>query len=836
MPPVFGLRFHLLRLSALVVIASAAVEGAVHTFPLSLRTIHLVITLPVGVPRGGVKYEVDKFLYRVDKQAGLSNMPIEYNIARPVAGTKTQKLFQLCLTDMPNPNLSENRTMKRNADDLAWLFTIKYEPSAPCKALLTSTSTDGFVRGLRRFSREVYLGKATGFRLPIRVTRYSEASARWGTRGHQYSMTHHPSMFRTWSEFESYSHDLQVFGTNTIEGAHIQEATTESTVATRLGRLPVSSLVEFSSSLSRLNMSVSFWWPDTLSNMSDLSELREIFSKSPRIDSLFFPGGDGGTLDWHVIGTTAKILRLYHPEAGVWVSAQEVDAATFTAFANEINTNTTVQKILNLQRGGVVYGPHNRLPFLDFTKRFRSNVRIRQYPDLCHTFDAQYALKNWDAQFAFSYGRQVVNPSPIFMSQIVKLRSNGSTPSVGVGAYSEGLNDDLNKFVWSAMGEDASLTIRQVVRQYASYFFSADTVEEITSGLFGLENNWVGYARSNKGILETLKNFQQAVLRLGVAELDKNWRLQMYLRRALMDAYVQRRVQLNLIKENAAYAILQGAINRKGDVDECMTKALFILEKNVVDTDQELVEWNKTIVDLTINKLNATIGNEVLQSQDYFLNLQSFYTETSDCGYLVMRLKKGKKLKTVNAKITLLKALLRHRIVPNAAPTIHPDRQRAYYYDFLGGISQTEDHPHLMIGSESWDISDPSSYFNPLQMGFQLNPEYPRSWSRYAMSFYDQPLRMKYTGLKKSALYQLTIVYFADGKGETGQQTRLRANGVLLHDYQNPPFPMAEQDFMVNGTSMIGGDGSMIVSCDRRPGLGGNGMTCKICEITLIEV
>ena len=408
-------------------------------------------------------------------------------------------------------------------------------------------------------------------------------------------------------------------------------------------------------------------------------------------------------------------------------------------------------------------------------------------------------------------------------------------PNAGVGAYSEGLNDDLNKFVWSAMGEDASLTVRQVVRQYVLYFFSADAVEEITNGIFGLESNWIGYARSNKGILETLQNFQQAVLRLGVAELDKNWRLQMYLRRALMDAYVQRKVQLNLIKENAAYAILQDTVEKKGDIDEGMTRAIVILKKNVVDTDQKLIEWNKTIVDLTINKLNTTVGNEVLQSQDYFLNLRSFYTEISDCSYLIMRLVQGRKLKSDSGKLALLKALLRHRVVPDPLPTSKQGRQRAYYYDFLGGISQTWDHPHLMIGSDSWSVSDPSSYFNALQMGFQMNPRYPRSWSRYAMSFYDQPLRLKYTGLKKSAQYHLKIVYFADGKGEAGQETRLRANGVLLHDYQNPPFPMVEQDFLIDGTRIVGSDGNMVVSCDRRPGLGGNGMTCKICEITLIE-
>ena len=47
-------------------------------------------------------------------------------------------------------------------------------------------------------------------------------------------------------------------------------------------------------------------------------------------------------------------------------------------------------------------------------------------------------------------------------SSIVRLRGNGSTPTVGVGAYSEGLGDDLNKAIWSAIAEDPSLTADEV--------------------------------------------------------------------------------------------------------------------------------------------------------------------------------------------------------------------------------------------------------------------------------------------------------------------------------------------------------------------------------------
>ena len=79
-----------------------------------------------------------------------------------------------------------------------------------------------------------------------------------------------------------------------------------------------------------------------------------------------------------------------------------------------------------------------------------------------------------------------------------------------------------------------------------------------------------------------------------------------------------------------------------------------ILNKNVVESDEQLIEWNMTIIDLTNNMLNCTIGNEVLQSQDYFLNLKSFYLSLSDCNYLKLQLMKTLHMKTVAEKKNLL--------------------------------------------------------------------------------------------------------------------------------------------------------------------------------------
>ena len=58
----------------------------------------------------------------------------------------------------------------------------------------------------------------------------------------------------------------------------------------------------------------------------------------PRIDSMFFPGGDGGALVWPSITAAVAVLHKYHPNATIWVSAQEIDAAGLETFFQTITT------------------------------------------------------------------------------------------------------------------------------------------------------------------------------------------------------------------------------------------------------------------------------------------------------------------------------------------------------------------------------------------------------------------------------------------------------------------------------------------------------------------
>ena len=55
----------------------------------------------------------------------------------------------------------------------------------------------------------------------------------------------------------------------------------------------------------------------------------------------------------------------------------------------------------------------------------------------------------------------------------VRLNANGSSPTVGVGAYSEGVSDDLNKHVWSVLATEPHTSVEEAVRQYARYYFGS---------------------------------------------------------------------------------------------------------------------------------------------------------------------------------------------------------------------------------------------------------------------------------------------------------------------------------------------------------------------------
>eukprot|EP00911_Craspedida_sp_UC1_P002835 UC1_evm1s2078 len=320
-------------------------------------------------------------------------------------------------------------------------------------------------------------------------------------------------------------------------------------------------MIEFSARLARLDMNVSFWW-DVTSFSANLTRTEALLNAMPRVDSIFSPGGDGG----------------------------------------------------------VAYGPHVSVPLSDFVARMPAGYQVRQYPDICHSLGAQFAIPRWHEAYKATHGRQAINPMPQFSAHIVRLRSNGSTPTVGVGAYSEGVHDDLNKCIWSAMAQDNSLSVQDVVAQYARYHFGKHA-EQMKVALLSLEQNWVGAngdLAANTGVLSTLSLLQQVEAAVSAREMEENWRLQTALYRGYYDAVVQARLRVDRSAAQAARAALADA-PRAGS-QKAIAAALNALKPNATRDDPIVAAWVARALALA-SALNSSVGAEVLQSQAVSLNV-----------------------------------------------------------------------------------------------------------------------------------------------------------------------------------------------------------------------
>ncbi len=144
----------------------------------------------------------------------------------------------------------------------------------------------------------------------------------------------------------------------------------------------------------------------------------------------------------------------------------------------------------------------------------------------------------------------------------------------GTIAYSEGINDDVNKFVWAGQDWDSSSAAVDTLRDYCRLFIDGDRADELAQAFLALEKNWVGPLAINSQIEVTLRQWEVLAARLPEAAA-KNYRFQMGLLRANYDAYVKRRLIHETELERRALAVLRAA--PAGDELEAIGQADAIL-------------------------------------------------------------------------------------------------------------------------------------------------------------------------------------------------------------------------------------------------------------------
>jgi len=678
---------------------------------------------------------------------------------------------------------------------------------------LAANDERGMLFGVGRLMREMHMRMG---RIAIAGDLNLTTSPKYPLRGHQLGYRPKTNSYDGWPVpvWEQYIRDLAVFGTNAAE--LIPPRSDDAADSPLFPLPPMQMMTEMSRLLDEYGLDVWIWYPamdpdyaNPKTVESALNEWGEVFQKLPRVDAVFVPGGDPGNTEPKVLMAflekEARMLRRYHPRAQMWVSPQSFNQQWLDEFLEILNREQPAW--LN----GVVFGPQIRIGLQELRARVPKRYPIRHYPDITHSLQSQYPVPDWDVAYAVTEGREVINPRPIDEAAIFhRLQPH----TIGFITYSEGCNDDVNKFVWSALGWDPEAGVSDILRQYSRYFIGDEYEDSFAQGLLALERNWRGPLATNAGVDTTLEQFQsmEAAASPGTR---LNWRFQQGLYRAYYDAYIRRRLLDETALEEAAMDELRAG-RGAGSLDS-VGRARQILDRSLAE--HPAADWRARVFEL---------AQELFDSIRMQLSVEKYHAISVD---------RGATLDTIDRPLNS-RVWLDQRFNDIRKMEGESDRRAAIdeilnwtnpgpggFYDDLGDPAA---QPHLVRGADY--ASDPAFLKSP-HVAFGGIGSYRKSFWTHAAALNDEPLRMRYTDLDRTAQYKIRVVYGGDSPR---QKIRLMANGAVeIHSFIAKPVPYRPIEFDIPREATR--NGVLNLAWTREPGQGGNGRGCQVSEVWLIR-
>lgn len=448
-------------------------------------------------------------------------------------------------------------------------------------------------------------------------------------RGHQLGYRDTNNTCDAWGveQYRRYLLELMMFGLNTFEG--ICDTEKQNCL------MPLSIKDMFtavSDVCAELDIDVSVWHP-TYSEETDEAvreKIYDFYSDAKKVDVLFIPGGDPGDMmptDFFKRCELIKsILNEIHPNAKLWISAQAPHeyADWGEKFVEEIGKEPDFIE-------GVIYGPNHAMPLEALRKAVPQKYPLRFYPDVTHCVRCEYPVHfdkdDWHYAFASAFSRESVNPRPTEYRHIYRQTEKFL---VGGVTYSDGIHDDLNKVVWSALDFDPKCDVYEIVRDYARAYIPETDADEFAQCIFMLEKCWEGAPDENP-VIDTVYN---KITSLATPAAMKNFRFVMHLFAAECDKLIKSR----FVFENGLIKKAEGKI-AQGNVAE----AKAILEAPFSDEYNRLREsisaHGKLLFDLIGMQLD--VSNYHGKAWDRGCTLETIDRPITDRQYLLNKINGG---------------------------------------------------------------------------------------------------------------------------------------------------------------------------------------------------
>jgi hypothetical protein len=694
-------------------------------------------------------------------------------------------------------------------------FTLVMEHEPRPAVIICASDTRGLLYGIGRFLRKSQLrSKSIAVPQDMNMSLAPHSSLRGTQLGYRPKV----NAYDAWSpaQFDQYIRELALFGANSIE---LLPPRTDDARTSPLMKVPPMEMMEkLSEIIDSYGLDVWVWYPNMAKDYTsektiraELAEREEVFRRLKRIDHVLVPGGDPGNLHPDVLfpwlDQVAPVLQRYHPSAKIWVSPQ--------AFLPTHEWLDSFYKHVNRKPqwlGGVAFAPWIATPLPEMRAIVDKSIPIRNYPDITHNVECQFPVPNWDLAFAITLHRECYNPRPLAMKTIHNLCAPYTCGSL---VYSEGINDDLNKFVWLDQDWGPQTPVLDTVRDYCRFFITPDQGDEIAQGFFALEKNWQGPLVVNEQVTVTLGQWRQLEKSADPA-VRNNYRFQMGLLRANYDAYIKRRLIHETELEAEALDVLRIEAPATGTL-AAMEQAEKILDR--AQSEPVAADYKHKCETLA-DALFAEIGSQTsvkkysAQSRTRGAFMDGIDEPLNNAAWLRAQFKIVRDLKDEPARLAAVDQVL-NRTNPGPGGS----------YDDLGAPGSEK----RIVNSVPWE-QDPGTLKSPrVQFYYEIDlakdRDIPLAWKKQAETLYDTPLRLAYDDLDPDATYSVRATY----SGHTSRSMRLVANGdyvVCNHIEVGKP---AVQEFSIPRQATMKGRLELAWSC------GEGERSTEVAEVWLIK-
>ena len=573
-------------------------------------------------------------------------------------------------------------------------------------------------------------------------------------RGHQVGYRTTPNTYDAWDydQYFRYYLDMMAFGANTCE--HNGTKPSDNFRNELMKYEQYEFLVEATRLADTIDMDVSLWHAndDNESEEEALAIRRSLYESLPRLDYLFVPGGDPGEMEASAFVERCKkisaMLKEIHPEAEFHPSAQ---APHKYPDWGRVFTDALRDEPDEIDM--VIMGPNHAYPIHELRAKVPEKYPMRFYPDITHNLRCEYPVNflhdDWHFAMANTLSRESVNPRP---TELRKLHRIFAPYTIGGVSYSEGVHDDVNKMIWSALEWDANADLREILLDYARMFMFGTDEEKIADAILMMERSWQGDPAENPCIDRVYDVMCE--LKTDYPQLTNNWRFMLLYFRACCDklARIRRCHDLPMVKKSLLAM-------RRGDYETAKNSLCAGYSSQYISLRSELDALGHHLFNLIGIQLD--VQNYHADSWERGATLETIDNNVSDRAYLLQKLRIAKEL--------------------------HPQERGLFLHKLANRCVVDDDETYFSVALHGLD-SLGASQTGEFYMDIQGDRPYTRQTAlpMCMTKVYDHfTFKAKFGGFRADTDYVLTIAYKSPRNADA-QLHKICANGITI--YEGPQF------------------------------------------------